>query len=110
LAAVVVEVAELSLVGGAVKLLKKAENWYTIAYRVDEDRLVVRGRRGPQQFMAVWRSGKADCAYWWTRQHEAWADLPRQQVRWETPTPTPVKVGFRELRKLLQREVELPYE
>jgi hypothetical protein len=103
-------VLEVTLVGGAVNLLKKAESWYTIAYRVGEDRLVVRGRRGPQQFMAVWRSGKADCAYWWTRQHEAWADMPRQLVRWETPAPTPVKVGFRELGKLLQSEVELPYD
>jgi hypothetical protein len=103
-------VLEVTLVGGAVNLLKKAESWYTIAYRVGEDRLVVRGRRGPQQFMAVWRSSKADYAYWWTRQHEAWADLPRQLVRWETPAPTPVKVGFRELGKLLQSEVELPYD
>lgn len=87
--------------------------WYTIAYEVDatwrkvegKTNLVLRGRRGEQQFMAVWRSGKADCAYWWTREHEAWADLPRQLVRWETPAPTPVKVGFRDLGKLLQSEV-----
>ena len=100
-----VSITEASLTNAAQLILRKAESWYTVAYRVDEDRLVARGRRGEQQFMAVWRSGKADCAYWWTRQHEAWADLPRQLVRWETPAPTPVKVGFRELGKLLQSEV-----
>jgi len=105
-----VMVSEASLTKASQAILKKAESWYTIAYGVDEDRLVVRGRRGEQQFMAVWRNGKADCAYWWTRQHEAWADLPRQLVRWGTPAPTPVKVGFRELGKLLQSEVELPHD
>ena len=55
--------------------------------------------------MAVWRNGKADCAYWWTREHEAWAELPRERVRWTTPWPTPVKVSFTELKRLVKSEV-----
>lgn len=94
-----------NLVGGAIKLLAKAENWYTVAYRLEPDRLVLRGRRGEGQFLAAWRSGKADCAYWWTRHHQAWADLPPQLVTWQTPRPAPVKVSFRDLGKLLEVEV-----
>ena len=117
-------VVEADLVGGAAQLLKKAESWYTIAYEVEVQRLrkvsdgeddegqpvahmepvvernlVVRGRRGEGMFLAVWASGKADVAYWWTREHEAWADLPRELVRWTTPVPTPVKVSFAELKR-----------
>lgn len=121
-------VAEAGLPGGCRQVLKAAAGWWTIAYEVDVTRLrkvddgldedgkpvghmesvvgsnlVVRGRRGGGQFLAVWADGKADVAYWWTREHEAWADLPRELVRWTTPQPTPVKVSFRDLKRLLQK-------
>ena len=71
---------------------------------VDETNLVVRGWKEDGAFLAAWSAdGKADVAYWWTRDHEAWAELPRQLVTWTTPTPTPVKVGFARLKKLLKK-------
>ena len=114
----------VALVGAAAKLEKAAAGWYTVAYsvptrrlrkvlvdgegrmvEVDETNTVVRGWRGEQAFLAAWDSSGADCAYWWTREHEAWADLPRERVTWTTPWPTPVKVSFTELRRLIKSEI-----
>jgi hypothetical protein len=121
-------IAEPDLPGGGRRLLELAADWWTIAYTVPVSRLrkvsdgadddgnplvrmlpveetntVLRGRRGHGQFMAVWSaSGKAEVAYWWTRDHEGWADLPRQRIRWSTPHLAPVKVGFRQLSKLVK--------
>lgn len=85
---------------------------------VEETNVVVAGWRGAGRFLAVWSgegSGeraeqappKADVAYWWQREHEAWADLPRELVRWTTPHPTPVKVGFAELKRRLVVNAEV---
>lgn len=120
----------VDLVGPAAKLEAAAVGWWTVAYTVptrrmrrvedghdeegnpvrhmetfDEANTVVRGWRGEQAFLAAWSAGKADCAYWWTREHEAWAELPRERVTWTTPQPTPVKVSFRELTRLIKSEV-----
>ena len=117
----------IQLTGGAAKLEKAAAGWWTVAYTVptrrlrrvedgqdekgnpvrrmetfDEVNTVVRGWRGQQAFLAAWSAGKADCAYWWTREHEAWAELPRERVTWTTPYPTPVRVSFRELTRLIK--------
>jgi len=100
-----------SLPGGAGRLERAASaQWWTVAYQLpatwrkteDAVSVVLRAWSGSRQFMAVWINGKAECAYWWTREHEAWADLPRELVRWTTPQPTPVKVSFRELSRLVQ--------
>ena len=117
-----------ALVGAPAQVEKLAGGWWTVAYvvpvkrlrkvsdgvddegnplahmeTVDETNLVVRGWRGDSAFLAAWSAdGKADVAYWWTREHEAWAELPRQLVTWTTPTPTPVKIGFAQLKKLLK--------
>jgi hypothetical protein len=118
------------LVGAAAKLEKAAVGWWTVAYTVptrrqrkvsdgvdDEGKdighmetvdgvnTVVRGWREGGAFLAAWSAGKAECAYWWTREHEAWAELPRELVRWTTPHPTPVRVSFRELTRLVKSEV-----
>ena len=91
--------------------------WWTVAYLVDVERLrkvdndaadedgatrvhmesvmssnlVVRGWRDGGAFLAAWSAAgegwKADCAYWWTRDREAWADLPRELVTWRTARP-----------------------
>ena len=113
-------VGEADLNGAVRGLLKRCDGWWTVAYQLpatwrktdDAISVVVRGWSGSRQFMAVWINGgrgrdgvqsfKAECAYWWTREHEAWADLPRELVRWTTPQPTPVKVSFRELSRLVQ--------
>ena len=106
--------------------------WWTVAYLVDVERLrkvdndvadedgatrghmesvvssnlVVRGWRDGGAFLAAWSAAgegwKADCAYWWTRDREAWADLPRELVTWRTARPMPVRVSFRELKALLK--------
>lgn len=118
------------LVGGAAKLERAAAGWWTVAYTVptrrqrrvedgadeegnpvrhmelfDEVNTVVRGWREGQTFLAAWSAGKTECAYWWTREHEAWAELPRERVTWTTPQPTPVKVSFKELTRLIKSEV-----
>jgi hypothetical protein len=103
-------VQEAELSGAARGLLKRADGWWTVAYALpatwrkaeEAVSVVLRGWSGERQLMAVWINGKAECAYWWTREHEAWADLPRELVRWTTPQPTPVKVSFRELSLLVQ--------
>lgn len=103
-------VQEADLSGAARGLLKRLDGWWTVAYtlpatwRKTEEAVsvVLRGWSGERQWIAVWINGKADCAYWWTREHEAWAELPRELVRWTTPQPTPVKVSFRELSRLVQ--------
>lgn len=84
---------------------------------VEETNVVVAGWRGAGRFFAVWSAErtdegvapkfKADVAYWWQREHEAWADLPRELVRWATPWPCPVKVGFAELKRRLASTAEL---
>jgi hypothetical protein len=116
------------LVGAAAKLEAAAAGWWTVAYTVptrrqrkvsdgvdddgkpyghmevvDEANTVVRGWRRGGAFLAAWDSSGADCAYWWTREHEAWAEMPRERVTWTTPWPTPVKVSFRELKRLLKK-------
>lgn len=120
----------VDLVGPAAKLEKAAAGWWTVAYTVptkrqrrvedgadeegnpvrhmetfDEVNTVVRGWRGERAFLAAWSSTGADCAYWWTREHEAWAELPRERVTWTTPWPTPVKVSFTELRRLIKTSI-----
>ena len=118
------------VVGPARALLAAAEGWWTVAYvvpverqrRVEdgvdddgrvirrmearvEENLVVRGWSAQgRQFLAAWASGKAECAYWWQREQEAWADLPRELVRWETPVPVPTRVSFAELRRRLKEK------
>jgi len=80
----------------------------------DEVNLIVRGWRGAELFLAAWSAKRtdpgvapayvADCAYWWTREHEAWAELPRERVTWTTPQPTPVRVSFKELTRLVKTD------
>lgn len=104
-----------ALPSSARVLVSKAAGWWTVAYEVDatwrkvegKTNVVVQGWRGRRQFLAVWADGKADCAYWWTTEHEAWADLPRELVRWTTPAPAPVKVSFAELKRLLKLNGEM---
>ncbi len=118
---------EKVLTGAAAKLEAAAVGWWTVAYTVptrrqrrvedgvdeegklighmelvDEVNTVVRGWRKDQAFLAAWDSSGADCAYWWTREHEAWAELPRERLTWTTPWPTPVRVSFRELTRLIK--------
>jgi hypothetical protein len=125
-----VSMTEMGLTGAAAKLEAAAVGWWTVAYTVptkrlrkvsdgvddegkaighmetvDEVNTVVRGWRNGQAFLAAWDSSGADCAYWWTREREAWAELPRERVTWTTPHPTPVKVSFTELRRLIKSEV-----
>lgn len=105
----VTQVSDVEL-SSAARNLAGTSGWWTVAYSLEREvrrserigqAVVVRGRRGEQRFMAVWVDGKADCAYWWTREHETVAQLPTEVVRWTSPVPTPVKVSFAELKKLV---------